>query len=143
LRIAETRHAVPQIMSVIAGFRSRIAVQPERYVLAGSVEDVESAAASGRLAIGFDLEGALPLQEQPEMVAFYRDLGVRQIHLAYNRNNSVAGGCHDTERGLTPLETWTQSAAALQAPGMTAAQAALVMGGNMAPVARRVWRAPG
>ena len=35
------------------------------------------------------------------MVTFFRDLGVRQIHLAYNRNNSVADGCHDVERGLT------------------------------------------
>ncbi|MEP6965816.1 MAG: membrane dipeptidase, partial [Polaromonas sp.] len=35
--------------------------------------------------------------------ALYRDLGVRQIHFAYNRNNSVADGCHDVERGLTPL----------------------------------------
>ena len=45
----------------------------------------------------------MPLLEQPELVALYRDLGVRQIHLAYNRNNSVADGCHDVERGLTPL----------------------------------------
>lgn len=37
------------------------------------------------------------------MVALYRDLGVRQIHFAYNRNNSVADGCHDVERGLTAL----------------------------------------
>jgi len=37
------------------------------------------------------------------MVALYRDLGVRQMHLAYNRNNSVAGGCHDEAQGLTPL----------------------------------------
>ncbi len=55
------------------------------------------ACASGKLAIGFDLEGAMPLLEQPEMVALYRRLGVRQMHLAYNRNNSVAGGCHDVE----------------------------------------------
>lgn len=94
---------VPQILSVIAGFRARLAASPDRYLLARSVADVESAAASGRLAVGFDLEGALPLLEQPEMVALYRDLGVRQIHLAYNRNNSVADGCHDVERGLTPL----------------------------------------
>ena len=96
-------NAVAQVMSVIAGFRSRIGAQPDRYVLAGSVSDIEAAAAAGKLAIGFDLEGALPLQEQPAMVALYRDLGVRQIHLAYNRNNSVADGCHDLERGLTPL----------------------------------------
>jgi membrane dipeptidase len=37
------------------------------------------------------------------MVALYRDLGVRQMHFAYNRNNAVAGGCHDTEQGLTDL----------------------------------------
>jgi membrane dipeptidase len=55
------------------------------------------------MAIGFDLEGAMPLLEQIEMVALYASLGVRQIHFAYNRNNSVADGCHDVQRGLTPL----------------------------------------
>ena len=68
-----------------------------------SVDDIERAAAAGKLAIGFDLEGAMPLLEQPAMVALYRDLGVRQMHFAYNRNNSVAGGCHDEEQGLTAL----------------------------------------
>jgi len=94
---------VPRIIEVIDGLRSRIAAQPDRFVLAEAVSDVEAAAAAGKLAVGFDLEGALPLQEQPERVRFFRDLGVRQIHLAYNRNNSVADGCHDVERGLTPL----------------------------------------
>ena len=50
---------VPQILAVIAGFRARLAASPDRYLLARSVADVESAAASGRLAVGFDLEGAL------------------------------------------------------------------------------------
>jgi len=92
-----------QVLPVIAAFRERIAAHPDRYLLASSVADIEQAAASGRLAIGFDLEGALPLLGRPAMVALYRDLGVRQIHLAYNRNNSVADGCHDVERGLTAL----------------------------------------
>jgi membrane dipeptidase len=94
---------VPQVSEVIAGFRSRIAARPDLYVLALTVDEVEAAAAAGKLAIGFDLEGALPLQEQPDRIRLFRDLGVRQIHLAYNRNNSVADGCHDVERGLTPL----------------------------------------
>ena len=92
-----------QVLPVIAGFRERIAADPDRYLLASSVADIEHAMTSGRLAIGFDLECALPLLEQTGMVALYRDLGVRQIHLAYNRNNSVADGCHDVERGLTAL----------------------------------------
>jgi membrane dipeptidase len=94
---------VPQVLAVIAGFRQRLAAAPDRFLLASSVADIEAAAKSGKLAVGFDLEGALPLQQLPEMVALYRDLGVRQIHLAYNRNNNVADGCHDVERGLTAL----------------------------------------
>jgi membrane dipeptidase len=96
-------NAVAQVMSVIAAFRARLAAQPDRYVIPATVADVERAAEAGRLAVGFDLEGALPLQEEPAMVALYARLGVRQIHFAYNRNNSVADGCHDVERGLTPL----------------------------------------
>jgi len=92
-----------QVLSVIAGFRAAIAAAPDRYVLAGGVADILAAQAGGRIAIGFDLEGAMPLQEQPAMVALFAALGVRQIHFAYNRNNSVADGCHDVERGLTPL----------------------------------------
>ena len=92
-----------QILSVLAAFRARIAAHPERFVLAASVAGIEQAAAAGVLAVGFDLEGAMPLLEQPDMVALYRDLGVRQMHFAYNRNNAVADGCHDVARGLTPL----------------------------------------
>jgi membrane dipeptidase len=94
---------VSQVMAVLAAFRAKIAASPERFLLASSVVDVERAKATGVLAVGFDLEGAMPLMEQPEMVALYRDLGVRQIHFAYNRNNTVADGCHDEERGLTAL----------------------------------------
>jgi membrane dipeptidase len=103
INVGMDMNPVSQVMSVIAGFRKRLAEAPERYVLVGSVQEIESACAAGRLAVGFDLEGALPLLGRPEMVALYRALGVRQIHLAYNRNNEVADGCHDVERGLTDL----------------------------------------
>ncbi len=94
---------LPQILSVIAGYRATIAAHPDRYLLAGSAEDIGRAKAAGRIAIGFDLEGAVPLMDQPEMLGVFSALGVRQIHFAYNRNNNVADGCHDVERGLTPL----------------------------------------
>lgn len=107
---------VSQIMAVLAGFRATIAAAPERFRLVNSVADIEAAAKAGVLAIGFDLEGAMPLMQQPDMVALYRDLGVRQIHFAYNRNNSVADGCHDVERGLTPLGK--QMVSAVNSAGM-------------------------
>lgn len=103
LNVGADMNPVSQVMSVIAGYRATIAAHPERYVLVSSVDDIIQAAADGRIALSFDLEGAMPLLEQPEMVALYAQLGVRQIHFAYNRNNSVADGCHDVARGLTGL----------------------------------------
>jgi membrane dipeptidase len=41
-----------------------------------------------------------------------------------------------------PLESWLRLADELRLTGMTAGEAALVMGGNMARVASAVWRAP-
>ena len=96
-------NGVAQVMSVIAAFRARLASRPDRYILAESVADIERAVVEGKLAVGFDLEGVMPLQEQPEMAALYSQSACAQIHFAYNRNNSVADGCHDVERGLTPL----------------------------------------
>jgi len=103
INVGMDMNPVAQVMSVIAGYRATIAAHPDRYVQTHSVADIERATAGGQIAIGFDLEGAMPLLEQPDMVSLYAALGVRQIHLAYNRNNSVADGCHDVPRGLTPL----------------------------------------
>ena len=103
INVGMDMNPLTQVLSVIAAFRARIAAQSDRYLLARTVADIDAAAASGRLAIGFDLEGAMPLLDRPEMVALYRDLGVNQIHFAYNRNNRVAGGCHDHVQGLTAL----------------------------------------
>jgi membrane dipeptidase len=103
INVGMDMNPVTQVLAVLAGFRARCAARPDRYALVASVDEIERASKAGKLAIGFDLEGAMPLLEQPDMVALYRDLGVRQIHLAYNRNNSVADGCHDVERGLTAL----------------------------------------
>ncbi len=57
----------------------------------------------GKLAVSFDLEGSAMLEDDLAMVQLYRDLGVRQIHLAYNRDNSIAGGCHGSDAPLTAL----------------------------------------
>lgn len=103
INIGMDMNPLEQILPVIASFRSRLLAQSDRYVIPNTVTDIEAAAMQGRLAVGFDLEGAIPLRGRPEMVALFRDLGVRQIHFAYNRNNEVAGGCHDEEQGLTAL----------------------------------------
>ncbi|MCB1884978.1 MAG: membrane dipeptidase [Geminicoccaceae bacterium] len=105
-----------QVMAVLAGFRAQVRRHADRFVLAGSVADVERARAGGRLAVAFDLEGGVPLLGRTEMVALFYDLGVRQIHLAYNRNNPLGGGCYDDDVPLTPLGR--RMVAAINAAGM-------------------------
>ncbi len=103
INIGMDMNPLEQVMQVIAGFRATISAHPDTFVQAHGMADIEAAHASGKIAIGFDLEGAMPLMEQPEMVSVMAALGVRQMHFAYNRNNSVAGGCHDEPMRLTAL----------------------------------------
>lgn len=102
INIGMDMNPLSQIMATIAGFRAQIE-QSAWIALAATHADILRIAGENKLAVSFDLEGALPLLELPEMVSLYHRLGVRQIHLAYNRNNSIAGGAHDIPQGLTAL----------------------------------------
>ncbi len=90
-------NTIEEVIICIAQFRDSIAGQPDRLLLTKSPQTIREAAASGRLAIAFDLEGAKPLMGEPAMVQLYADLGVRQMHLVYNRSNEVGSGCHDPQ----------------------------------------------
>src|SRR5262249_45795070 len=92
---------IPTVMRVIAAFRKWIAEHADHYLLPESVEDVRRAKREGKVAVAFDLEGSVMLDDDLSMLRLYRDLGVRQIHLAYNRDNSVGGGCHGADVPLT------------------------------------------
>ena len=94
---------IEQHVRMLATFRAWIAEHADRFRLIESVDDIEQARAAGQLAIGFDIEGANAVADQPNLVGVYRDLGVRWMLLAYNRNNRAAGGCQDDDTGLTPF----------------------------------------
>ena len=90
-----------QTVPMLAHFRHWISRNPRRYRLVASVADIARARRDGRLGIFFDIEGGSALNGQLSMVELYRDLGVRWMLIAYNRNNLLGGGCMDTDRGLT------------------------------------------
>ena len=92
---------VEEHFRMIASLRHWLLARPADYVLIESASDIESARASGRLAVGFDIEGAQAIGDQTSLVQLYYDLGVRWMLLAYNRNNRVGGGCQDNDSGLT------------------------------------------
>jgi membrane dipeptidase len=103
INIGMDMNPLEQILPTIASFRAQLVARPDLFVPVRSVDDVERAKQQGRLAVAFDLEGGMPLMGRPEMIAVFARLGVRQVHLTYNRNNAIGGGCYDTDLGLTSL----------------------------------------
>lgn len=90
-----------QTVKMLAHFRHWLRAAGTPYVLVDKAADL--AHLRGRLGVFFDIEGGSALNEQLSMVELYRDLGVRWMLIAYNKNNALGGGCHDTDRGLTKL----------------------------------------
>ena len=103
INVGMDMNPVSQVMRVIAAFRAWLAEHSDRFVLAGTVAEIAAARRAGKLAVAFDLEGSTMLEDDLAMLRLYRDLGVRQIHLAYNRDNSIAVGCHGSDVGLSAL----------------------------------------
>jgi membrane dipeptidase len=92
-----------QNIHVLSHFRRWVRMHDDRYLLLDHPDDLLEAKRSGRLAVGFDLEGGNALGGQIGMVSLFRELGVRWMLMAYNRNNALAGGCQDDDQGLTPF----------------------------------------
>ena len=101
LNIGMDMDSFENVIQVLARFRNHIAVYSDDYVLALSVKDILAAKESGKLAIAFDLEGSDPLLGNINLISFYYDLGVRQMLLAYNKDNRASGGCMEGNIGLT------------------------------------------
>ena len=86
---------------MLAAMRDWLARHADRYRLIETIDDIDRARAEGKLAVGFDIEGARAIDDQLSLVRLYRDLGVRWMLVAYNRNNLAGGGCQDEDAGLT------------------------------------------
>jgi len=95
---AVTWHEGVRILSFM---RSWILDRPQDYRLVSTPEDIPEAAAQGKLAVAFDIEGMRGLGGQLSMVRTYYDLGVRWMLIAYNKSNEAGGGCMDEDRGLS------------------------------------------
>lgn len=88
---------------VLASIRARLPTEVPYCRLISTFDEIRSARMEGKMAITFDIEGMNALNGQAEMVQHYYGLGVRQMVVAYNRNNLMGSGCHDEDIGLTRL----------------------------------------
>lgn len=104
LTIAGDDCGLAEAMHRLAAARRQIAAWPEALVLLESAKDVEHARKHNLLAVGLHLEGTECLERDPEMIDAMYALGIRHTILAFNQNNSAAGGCGDLGNvGLTRL----------------------------------------
>ncbi len=86
-------NSIEEVLRVIANFRYWIAQHASDYILVQSTADISDAVANNKMALSFDLEGSVPLMNDLHMVSCFYNLGVKQMLLAYNADNSAAGGC--------------------------------------------------
>ena len=101
LNVGMDMDSFDKVMGVIAAFRRYILSHPIDYYLVSTTNEITQACKEKKLAIAFDLEGSDPLNGDLNMVSLYYDLGVRQMLLAYNKDNQAAGGCLEGKYGLT------------------------------------------
>jgi len=89
------------ILPIIHRFVEFIKNNANEYWLVSTANDIDLCKKNNKLGVAFDLEGANSLDHSIEMLDTYKNLGVKQMLLAYNKNNIAAGGCIDSDTGLT------------------------------------------
>lgn len=92
---------VSDVLKTLAYFRKYLQANQDKHLLIKSVDDILHAQKNGLLAIAFDLEGTEPLDGNLDMISLYYELGVRQMLMAYNKNNRGGAGCQGEDTGLT------------------------------------------
>jgi membrane dipeptidase len=95
LTIAGDDCHLAEAMHRLALARAEIAGRSDRLQLVSGVADILAARGAGKLAVGLHLEGTECLERDPALIALFYALGVRHAILAFNQNNSAAGGCAD------------------------------------------------
>jgi membrane dipeptidase len=79
--------------------------------------DIPRARQEGKLAVGLNFQGTVPVGRHLRLIDVFYALGVRSMLMAYNSRNLVGSGCHDAvDEGLTPYGR--QLIAAMNRAGM-------------------------
>ena len=104
LNLGDSNRPLDYIIRVAAYYRRWIQEHSSDFQFINTLDDIETAKTSQKLAIGFNVEGVYSIGDQLDIVQLYFDLGVRWILLVYNRANLAGFGVHDAEDcGLTPF----------------------------------------
>jgi membrane dipeptidase len=92
------------IYAAMVRMRRQLSLEPDKYILVDSVDDIRTAKKSGKLSIGFHFQGTEAIGRDLANVGGFYKLGVRWMLMAYNFQNNVGTGCVEAQRhdaGLT------------------------------------------
>ena len=104
LNLGDADRSLEHVVRMAAFCRRWLKDHTDRFVLLQGLADVDDARRTGRLAVGFNVEGAFAIGDQLDAVSLLYDLGVRWMLLVYNRSNLAGSGVHDpVDQGLTPF----------------------------------------
>jgi membrane dipeptidase len=92
LTVAGDNHNIGEAVQRIGAARREILARDE-LMLIESLDDLETARTSNRLAITLHCEGSRCFERNLDMVETFRALGIRHNLLAFNQTNSAGGGC--------------------------------------------------
>ena len=90
-------------IALLTYMREWLLERPTEYLLVHAPEDVVLAKQTNRLGVFFDVEGMVPVQDDPTRVRQFYSLGVRWMLVAYNMTNAAGGGCLEDDPGLTSI----------------------------------------
>src|SRR6056297_860816 len=97
-------YGTPELSDILRfiGFVSDwVSQRPTEFGLLTNTQDIDERKKSGILSIAFNVEGAAFAAREPGSLGALRQIGVRWMLLAYNRNNALGGGCLDSDKALT------------------------------------------
>jgi membrane dipeptidase len=79
-----------------------LAANPESFLKATSVADVERARREGKLAVFYLYQNTVQFGRELDRIDLFHRMGLRSCQLTYNTANHVGAGCFE-EGGLTPF----------------------------------------
>ena len=88
-----------EALSNITHYKNQLEDNPDRVMLATTIEDIHHAKEEGKLAAIFGFQDAKPLDDKLSNIRLFKDLGVRVIQLTYNAQNYIGTGCCELTYG--------------------------------------------
>ncbi|QDT32590.1 dipeptidase [Thalassoglobus polymorphus] len=101
----EEGQAVPRLLQRLARFTFLTDMQRDVLVRASLPVDIENAKKAGKHCLYLTGNGTplpqtwISVQEELAYVQYFFQLGIRMMHLTYNRRNMLADGCAETANG--------------------------------------------